>query len=84
MYKALIFSDLDGTLLHYKTFNFDILINYIQYLEKNGYLLIPISSKTNNEIMSIIKKIRINLPFSVENGSCSYIPRDFNNVMYLI
>ena len=80
MYKALIFSDLDGTFLHHKTFDFKILVEDLHILEKEKYLFIPISSKTYDEIILIKDKINLNFPFSVENGSCSYFPQTTTNV----
>ena len=50
-YSILIFTDLDGTLLHRDTFKFDEIKDYIKDLLSKGIYIIPNSSKTDNEIL---------------------------------
>ena len=49
-FKIIIFTDLDGTLLHRDTFQFDTIKNYIKNLINKGVIIIPNYSKTEIEI----------------------------------
>ena len=64
-----IFTDLDGTLLHRDTFQFNTIKNYIKKLVNEGIIIIPNSSKTEKEIEKFNDELGVNLPFISENGS---------------
>ena len=64
-----IFTDLDGSLLHRDTFNFDPIKSYITRLVDHGVIVIPNSSKTEAEIKKFNKELGIDLPYISENGS---------------
>ena len=66
---VLIFTDLDGSLLHRTTFKFDEIKNYIKDLISKGICIIPNSSKTDSEILDFNKELGENLPYISENGS---------------
>ena len=55
--KIIIFTDLDGSLLDRETFRFDSIKNYILKLLKREIFIVPNSSKTKKEILSLSKKI---------------------------
>ena len=57
VFKVLIFTDLDGSLLHRDTFKFDEIKDYLRQLISNGIFIIPNSSKTNNEILEFSKDL---------------------------
>ena len=65
----IIFTDLDGTLLHRDTFQFDTIKNYIKSLINKGVIIIPNSSKTEVEIEEFNEELGVNLPFISENGA---------------
>ena len=67
--KVIIFTDLDGSLLDRKKFHFGIAKQYIHELIARGILLIPNTSKTEEEIKSFLKELNIKIPFISENGS---------------
>ena len=72
MYKKfslIIFTDLDGTLLHRDTFKFDVIKDFIKNLANKGIVIIPNSSKTEKEIEKFNEELGIELPFISENGS---------------
>ena len=46
VFKVLIFTDLDGTLLHRDSFKFDEIKVYIRQLISKGIFIIPNTSKT--------------------------------------
>ena len=68
-FSLIIFTDLDGSLLHRDNFKFDEIKGYIKDLIDNGVIIIPNTSKTEKEIEEFIKELGINLPFISENGS---------------
>ena len=49
-FTVVIFTDLDGSLLHRDTFEFDSIKNYIKSLLDKGVIIIPNSSKTEREM----------------------------------
>ena len=86
-YSILIFTDLDGTLLHRDTFKFDEIKDYIKDLLSKGIYIIPNSSKTDNEILEFNEELGIELPFISENGSAinglNLINKNFPNNIIL-
>ena len=50
--KIVIFTDLDGTLLHNETFEFENIRQYIKSLLSKNISIIPNSSKTKAEILN--------------------------------
>ena len=55
--SVVIFTDLDGTLLHRDTFKFDEIKDYIKSLINKGITIIPNTSKTEKEIEEFISEI---------------------------
>ena len=70
--KIIIFTDLDGSLLHRETFKFDKIKKYLLKLIKKNIFIIPNSSKTRREIENFNKELKKNLTFVSENGSAIY------------
>ena len=68
-FKVLIFTDLDGSLLHRDTFKFDEIKEYIKQLISKGVFIIPNTSKTEKEILSFNNELGSSLPFICENGA---------------
>ena len=69
VFKILIFSDLDGTLLDRDTFKFDIIKDYLKKLLSKGIYIIPNTSKTEKEILEFNNELGSSLPFILENGA---------------
>ncbi|WP_440932739.1 HAD-IIB family hydrolase [Candidatus Pelagibacter sp.] len=67
--KILIFTDLDGSLLHRDTFKFDEIKDYLIQLISKGIFIIPNTSKTEKEILQFNYELGSNLPFISENGA---------------
>ena len=84
---VVIFTDLDGSLLHRDTFKFDSIKDYIKSLINGGIIIIPNSSKTEVEIKKFNEELGIELPFISENGSLiqglNLINRNFPNKIIL-
>ena len=85
--SVIIFTDLDGTLLHRDNFEFDGIKEYIKDLASRGIIIIPNTSKTQVEIEDFNKKLDLNLPFISENGSAIFgldnINKNFPNNIVL-
>ena len=69
VYKILIFTDLDATLLHRDTFKFEEIKDYIKQLISKGIFIIPNTSKTEKEILAFNNELGSNLPYISENGA---------------
>ena len=69
MQKILIFTDLDGSLLHRDTFKFEEIKDYIKQLLSKGIFIIPNTSKTEKEILEFNNELGSNLPYICENGA---------------
>ena len=69
IYKILIFTDLDATLLHRDTFQFDAIKVYLKKLLSDGIFIIPNTSKTEKEILEFNNELGSSLPYSAENGA---------------
>ena len=67
--KVLIFTDLDGSLLHRDTFKFDDIKEFLIQLISKGIVIIPNTSKTDKEILEFIYELGISLPYICENGA---------------
>ena len=68
-FSIIIFTDLDGSLLHRDNFKFDEIKDYVKSLINDGIIIIPNTSKTEKEIEEFVKELGSNLPFISENGS---------------
>ncbi len=79
--KVIVFADLDGTLLNEKYSSKDVEPTLNQLLSLNVSIVFN-SSKTKSEIAYYRKKLCINDPFIVENGSAIIIPDNYFQVNY--
>ena len=68
-FSIIIFTDLDGSLLHRDNFKFDEIKEYINSLVDEGIIIIPNTSKTESEIDEFVKELGSELPYISENGS---------------
>lgn len=75
--QALIFTDLDGTLLDHFDYSFTDALDVIQKLKANNIPIIPNTSKTYAEMVNIRAEIALDSPFIVENGAAVFIPVNF-------
>ncbi len=68
-FSLIIFTDLDGSLLHRDNFEFDEIKDYLKNLIDDGIIIIPNTSKTERETEEFLKQLGSKLPFISENGS---------------
>ena len=72
--SALIFTDLDGSLLDHDSYSFEPVKNLLLELESAAIPVIPITSKTFAEVKNLRIKLGNQHPFIVENGAAIAIP----------
>ncbi|MGD1903756.1 MAG: HAD-IIB family hydrolase [Geitlerinemataceae cyanobacterium] len=71
---AIVFTDLDGTLLNARDYRYDAAISVLDRLKAAGIPTIPVTSKTRAEVELLRSEIGLSDPFVVENGSGIFIP----------
>ncbi|MFT6310593.1 MAG: mannosyl-3-phosphoglycerate phosphatase family protein [Porticoccus sp.] len=74
---AIIFTDLDGSLLDHNSYQFGPAHPLLGALEGIGIPVIPTSSKTCAEIVALRKLLTNRHPFISENGAASFIPKNY-------
>lgn len=77
MRKILLFTDLDGTLIDHHTYSPTIAKKALKMLDEKDIPIIFCSSKTISEQLHLQKKLGINHPFIVENGSAIAVPKGY-------
>lgn len=77
MRKIVIFTDLDGTLLHSDTYSFEDARPALLMLKKREIPLVLCSSKTRSEIERYRREIGNIDPFVSENGGGIFIPNGY-------
>lgn len=73
----LVVTDLDGTLLDYKTYSFKPALPALNILKKRNIPLIICTSKTRAEIEKIRLQLQNTHPFISENGGGIFIPKGY-------
>ena len=73
----LVFTDLDGTLLDYKDYSFELALPAIKALKEKNIPLIFCTSKTKPEIEEVKLRLDNTHPFIPENGGAIFIPKDY-------
>ena len=69
MIKGIFFTDIDGTLIDHYTYSFEQSIEGVELLKSRGIPLVPVSSKTFDEISILMNDLGLDSPFVFENGS---------------
>jgi mannosyl-3-phosphoglycerate phosphatase len=77
MTATIIFTDLDGTLLHPKSYSFQEAVPALDLIKERGVPLVICSSKTRAEIEVYRKRLNNDHPFISENGGGIYIPEGY-------
>ncbi len=72
-----IYSDLDGTLLHLQTYSSDAARPALQAIRNEAIPLVFCTSKTRAEVEFWRQRFDNRHPFIVENGGAIYIPADY-------
>ena len=77
MSSAVIYTDLDGTLLDHHTYAFDEALETIKALKDRGIPIIPCTSKTRAETVNLMQTMGIDGPMIIENGAAIWVPLDW-------
>lgn len=76
----IIFSDLDATFLDHNTYSYDAALPVISHLKQEQILLVFVTSKTSDEVHSLLKNLNMDAPFIVENGGAIVIPKTLHHL----
>lgn len=79
---AVIFSDLDGTLIDHNTYSYGDALKTIRTLKQKNIPLIICTSKTRAEIEKFREELDIEDPFISENGGAIFIPHKYFSIIY--
>lgn len=74
--SIIIFTDLDGTLLNQEDYDYKPALPVLEKLKDCQIPVIPVTSKTRQEVEFLRQEIGLSDPFIVENGSGIFIPQD--------
>ncbi|HSQ78723.1 MAG TPA: HAD-IIB family hydrolase [Nitrospirota bacterium] len=77
MPTIIIFTDLDGTLLHPRTYSFDEARPALELIRQRDVPFVLCSSKTRAEIEGHRRRLANNHPFISENGGGVFIPEGY-------
>ena len=75
----IIYTDLDGSLLDHQSYSFAPAANFLERLGNLTIPVIPVTSKTRNEVLSLRKSLNSRHPFVVENGAAICLPKKYLN-----
>lgn len=78
-HNLLIYTDLDGSLLDHFTYSFAPAQPLLCSLQKSKIPVIPTTSKTFSELITLRKNLKNKHPFIVENGAAAFIPLNYFN-----
>lgn len=76
-HNLVVFTDLDGTLLDHDTYSFQAALPALEQLRSNHIPVIPVTSKTCSELLTLRRELENEHPFVVENGAAIYFPTDY-------
>ncbi|MBX2842712.1 MAG: mannosyl-3-phosphoglycerate phosphatase [Flammeovirgaceae bacterium] len=82
MGKPIIFTDLDGTLIDFKTYSFERIKDTVEKLTTKGIPIVFCSSKTRVEQAYYREALNNDHPFITENGSAIFVPKDYFNFQF--
>jgi len=80
MSTAIIFTDLDGTLMDHHTYSLAAALPTVQAMSDRGIPVIPCTSKTRAETAKIMASLGLSGPMIVENGAAIWVPADLGLV----
>ena len=71
----IVFTDLDGTLLDHRTYSAAPALERLNQLKSQAIPVIPVTSKTADEVDAICQNVELTQGFIVENGAAIYLPK---------
>ncbi|MDJ0708729.1 MAG: HAD-IIB family hydrolase [Leptolyngbyaceae cyanobacterium MO_188.B28] len=76
--SLIIFTDMDGTLLDSEDYSYEPALPQLKWLKAKQIPVIPVTSKTREEVETFRRQMDLTDPFIVENGSGVFIPLDYD------
>ncbi len=73
----LVFTDLDGTLLHPVSYSYAAALDSVRKLQETGIPIVFCSAKTMAEQQLYRQELGIKDPFIIENGTAIIVPKDY-------
>lgn len=73
----LVFTDLDGTLLHPVSYSYAAALDSVRVLQEARIPIIFCSAKTMGEQQVYRQELDVKEPFIVENGAAIFVPKDY-------
>jgi len=73
----IVYTDLDSTILDHDDYSFDQTLPALEQLKARQVPVIPVTSKTLVEVLSIVKKMKLAHPVIAENGSIIAFPKNY-------
>lgn len=74
----LLFSDLDGSLLDHRSYDWSPAAEWLTRLRDEGVPVIPVTSKTRSELLALRQELGLaDRPFVAENGAVVGLPADW-------
>jgi mannosyl-3-phosphoglycerate synthase len=80
--KKVVFTDLDGTLLHPVSYSYAQALEALRWLQEKETPIIFCSAKTKSEQEVYRAELGIGDPFIVENGGAIFIPKDYFRLQF--
>ncbi len=75
--KRIVFTDLDGTLLHPASYSYAASLDSVRCLQRRNIPVVFCSAKTMAEQEILRNELKIQDPFIMENGCAIAIPKDY-------
>lgn len=75
--NLLIFTDMDGSLLDHTTYSHAAADPLLEFLHVRNIPVIPVTSKTEAEVLFLRKALKNQHPFIIENGAAVFIPKGY-------
>ncbi len=72
--RLLIFTDVDGTLIDFATYEPGPATGALERCRRLGVPVIPVTSKSAVEIVRLRSRLGLEAPFAVENGAAIWVP----------
>lgn len=76
--RTIVFTDLDGTLIDFKTYSSKMAAPLARRLSRKAVPLVFCSSKTLEEQLHLMKEMDLSIPCIVENGCGIFIPKNID------
>ena len=75
--QPIIFTDMDGSLLDHDTYSHAVADELLIWLRNKQIPIIPVTSKTRAEVLSLREQLNNDDPFVVENGAAVFSPLNY-------